>query len=407
MDKSTKNNGHQRNSGVELLRILAMLMIVLNHSPFSFLQGNILPHSGDLTLVTQAVLSSFGGIGDVLFFGITAWYLCDRAPSFRQSCKRAWKLEQELLFYSIGLFVLVAFVQFTFQDLLGLGTIGLLTLGVKSLFPTIMGFWWYPSAYILFTLLHYWIGDWVKSLSGKQHAMLCLVSLTIWSWTPLSKLYMSYGLLLFIFQYILISFVHWHTNIFSAHIGRIFAVTGFTLTIVGILLVFSLIGMSPHLGYFNSPRGLPALLTGVGLIVIASKSTWKSPIINYFASTMLAPYLILTYPAWNNYLQTSVKIFETGKTDWLIITTYFFTALIFISACFFIDVTRQKIFKVFLRRRGHWIDTLCNNLNSCRFLNTSTGSSRFGVCGLSESAGVEQASGDVVGEVAKTQGDAS
>ena len=134
----------ERNSSIELLRLVAMLMIVARHyitlNPFME-QFSTQP----LTFTTMFYewIVSLGKIGVAVFFIISAWYLCEEThPTIRKGLKRAWILEREVLFYSLGL--MLVFVVFQ-PDLISKKTIAL------SFIPTISGsYWWYVTAYALF-----------------------------------------------------------------------------------------------------------------------------------------------------------------------------------------------------------------------------------------------------------------
>ena len=70
----TKRKG--RNSNVEMLRLVAMASITLNHFPWDYLVLG----SGDEACLAQFIVnlvSNFGGLGDCLFFGISAWYMSE------------------------------------------------------------------------------------------------------------------------------------------------------------------------------------------------------------------------------------------------------------------------------------------------------------------------------------------
>ena len=97
-----------RNSNIELLRIVGMLFIVWNH----YLENDLLNWASIPLRSFSVLFSRLGGVGDTLFFGITAYYLCAQEnKTLRQSAKRIWKLEKQLLFYSWILFALVCLIQ--------------------------------------------------------------------------------------------------------------------------------------------------------------------------------------------------------------------------------------------------------------------------------------------------------
>lgn len=87
--KRHKTADVSRNSWFELLRILSMLFILWTHlgrlPGYSQTQGGGWPFQ---------LLPYLGGVGDDLFFGLTAWFLCEKASSFRTSCRRVWQLEK-------------------------------------------------------------------------------------------------------------------------------------------------------------------------------------------------------------------------------------------------------------------------------------------------------------------------
>lgn len=86
-----------RNSNVELVRLIAMVMIVLNHTPWVnclYVDPNIgyIQRLG-MTL-TVSFLSNWGGVGDCLFFIISAWFLCEENQSLKRNIARCWHLEK-------------------------------------------------------------------------------------------------------------------------------------------------------------------------------------------------------------------------------------------------------------------------------------------------------------------------
>ena len=75
-----------KQSNFELLKVVAMLMIVCHH------------------LITQIAFNIDTQLTG-LFFMVSAWFLCIRAEAFqmKKSMSRIWSLEKVMLFYSIGI----------------------------------------------------------------------------------------------------------------------------------------------------------------------------------------------------------------------------------------------------------------------------------------------------------------
>lgn len=98
-----------RSSSFELLRIVAMLGIAFNHV---LIQDRMLGQPLGVRSINK-VLTNFGGVGDVVFFGLTAWFLCaQQTLSIKRNWRRIWLLERQVLFYSWLFFALYCGARF-------------------------------------------------------------------------------------------------------------------------------------------------------------------------------------------------------------------------------------------------------------------------------------------------------
>lgn len=127
-----------------------MLMIISHH----FVAKNAFNVDTDISGLTfNKIFLQFIGnhafVGNNLFFMVSAWFLCSTAPnlSVRDSLKKIWKLDRQMLFYSI---VLVAgFYIFDNQIYTQMGGGGL-----NYIFPLSTNLWWYPTSYAIFLLFY-------------------------------------------------------------------------------------------------------------------------------------------------------------------------------------------------------------------------------------------------------------
>lgn len=80
--------GGQRNSSIELLRIIAMFMILMHH--FVVHNGyDVLNLSlGPERIFLQLVMQGGGKVGVVIFFSISAWFFLDREQTIKSNLKR-------------------------------------------------------------------------------------------------------------------------------------------------------------------------------------------------------------------------------------------------------------------------------------------------------------------------------
>ena len=143
LHRASHAKGKVRNSSIELLRVIAMLLIVTQHSVVhSICNPSTAPLSVPMLFATMLGADTTGSIGVLLFFGISAWFLCnDGNPSVRSALKRIWLVEREMLFYAWGILLLRIILGHTPPNA---------SLVVYSLFPGITGLWWYMTAYIIF-----------------------------------------------------------------------------------------------------------------------------------------------------------------------------------------------------------------------------------------------------------------
>ena len=93
-----KKRFKNRESGIELLRIIAMLLIVLHHE----VMHNALPVLDQELSVKKLTLQLFyftpGKVGIALFFIISAWFVVDKTPSLRLSCRKVWIFRERTSF---------------------------------------------------------------------------------------------------------------------------------------------------------------------------------------------------------------------------------------------------------------------------------------------------------------------
>lgn len=152
-----------RNSSIELLRIIATYLIILRHFVvFNTLDVWSQPLSVN-KLVLEGILYPSGKVGVVLFFLISAWFLCESSTDIKASFKRVWILEREILFYSFALLALFYCIdrkQIT-KSLL-----------VKTVFPISTNLWWYVTSYAIFLVLMPFVSKGLRALGEKftRHA---------------------------------------------------------------------------------------------------------------------------------------------------------------------------------------------------------------------------------------------
>ena len=363
----------KRNSSIELLRIIAMLMIVSHHYVYhngEFL-NNLPPFSGKEYFFL--LIESMGSIGVMLFFAISAWYLCqEKKPSLWKNMRRAWLLEREVLFYSITLFLIFFIYK---RDLFSSRLI------LSSLFPTATALWWYVTAYVVFLFLEPSLTVGLRQIGKKMHGCLVLSFMILWAFlsglSPIPLFGANIGsFAYFVFIYTTIAFYRWYMEDLGTRFAVVILIIGVCL-ITSSILVLQICGtllQSPSLRagstYLTSSIiKLPVLLIGFGSIIIAEKKYFCNRIINLIASTTFGIYLIHEYPIIRHYLWNSqYGISEVYNKPLAILVAMGFVLSVFIS-CIFLDIVRQGLFKITVEKnKGMYFNKLSLHISKYKFI---------------------------------------
>lgn len=334
----------QRNSNVEILRIIAMYLIIWTHLG----PGDAIS-SLDYPILAKLLSYGGGSIGDVLFFSISAWYLCvGTTPDLRSTLSRIWKLEKQLLFYSLGMFLICSAV-YLFTDYPMLQSLfDWVHLGVVSVAPTLFGLWWYPTAYIIFLLFLPLLNVGLKTIGQQFHGVLAVALLAVFGTIPYFSNNMSLGILLFIYQYVLISYVRWYLPQIERSMRWAWG-----LFLGGMLLViasFAVQELIPSFGYGSEPWKIPSLAAAFGLLLIANQAKphhWRA--INTIATSTLPVYLVHLYwpvTMWLQFVMGTVFRLTNPANPWITFMIHAVMLALIFAAVVIIDLIRRKIFSL-------------------------------------------------------------
>lgn len=173
----------QRNSRVELLRIICMLMIVTYHYSIYGFYSQDLMYSPNKVLVE--LLSLCGQVGVSVFVLISGYYMVDSAYSFR---KFSLFLGQ-LWFYTLG--ALLVFLIFVPDS--GLITREILSM---SLLPISKGHYWFATSFFVLMLLSPYLNFFIKNADRRMLLSAIAILLLIYTVLPsLFAIQLSYSTL--------------------------------------------------------------------------------------------------------------------------------------------------------------------------------------------------------------------
>lgn len=360
------SSGEVRNSSFELLRLLAMYMIILHHH----VVHNPFPVYDEPASVSQFIYTCFlplGKIGVDIFFGISAWFLCqNRDLSPRKSLKRIWVLERQMLFYS--LLLMLGLVLF---DRKGISRSQI----VYSVFPLISNLWWYPTNYALFLLFYPFVTVGLRKMGQRMHGYLAVILLVVWGLiyglTPNDYVgFLASTFVSFIYQYLLISYYRWYLKKASKILGWSMVGLG-SAAVLGLILfgdwmrTFTHGGFPPMIfDYINRESKLPLLLIAFGALLVADRIHIRSRLINYLAKGTFGVYLMHDYPPVRALLWGRFDIRKVWGQDAAVVYSLALVLLIFM-VCLAIDLIRDRLFALTIdRHKGRWFELLADRIQS-------------------------------------------
>lgn len=285
--KSSLVPSKSRNSSIELLRILAMLFIVISHYS---VHGQLQIADASITFNRLLLnLAKTGGLGVDIFVLISSYFLVNSSLKF----KKVLKLIFQVLFYSAliyFLFVIAGLKTFEVKEF------------IRCLLPATTNQYWFFTVYLVLYLIHPFLNKFIENITEKQHLMLILFSVFIWSIIPtFLNGYNFYGneLVLFVMLYFLGSYMRLYPlNPKKEKILGILLILGGTIASLAFMAIGKLLPFLNinHLGNTS----IFVILVAVGLFVLFKNlNIGTSNVVNNIAKCTFGVYLIHD----NNYVR--------------------------------------------------------------------------------------------------------
>ena len=306
-----------RDSGIELLKIFAIFVIVINHTVQSLTnEAYNIPNNGFVIDISRAttniqcillqIFRHFGVLGNSVFFICSAWFLL-KSKNWN---KKKWLfMVIEIWVVSIVIFII------TYIILHGNISIGII---ISSLFPTTFGNNWYMTCYLLFYPIHPILNSIVNMMNQRQlfRSTLVMVFLYVFMNFINCSWFFSSAIILWITIYFAIAYMQKYLMSFVDNIREniilfIIGVIGF----IGIILITDICGLYSQVLSDKVMRWVnncnPFLLAmSIAMFNIARNIHFKNRFINYISKLSLLIYIrheniiLRTYfrPAMWNYV---------------------------------------------------------------------------------------------------------
>lgn len=277
----------ERNSCIEVLRILSMLAIIATH----YVEINYLDYLDVSVITFNRVFLEFmragAKIGVNIFVLITGYFLIDR--EFRW--KRIMKLSGTVWFYSIvldAISYMLGYRELTLKNL------------ADTCFPILMQKHWFVTVFMGLELIFPFLNKGLKALNRKEHFRLILLLLFMTSVIPTftAQQYFYSNFLWFIVLYCIAAYIRLYPGGHSYSYRLLLAGGAEFLLILLSIFVFDCLGLRypsllQHRFYFTTMNTILTALCAVSIFGFAVQlRPTHSRLVNKMGSAMFAVYLI-------------------------------------------------------------------------------------------------------------------
>ena len=278
-----------RNSAMELLRIVSMIMIVFHH--FAVHGGFKFGTSFSITHFWYNLIVMGGKIGVNIFVLISGYYLIDNNKKLFDVTKII-KFIGQTWFYSVGIYaigILTGIVDFNIKG------------AIKTLFPIIFSRYWFASTYFVLYLLHPFLNKLLRSIDKSLYQKLLLLLVVCWSIIPTftSSSFQSNSLLWFVTLYTIAGYIKLYglNKKFSTKHYSLFFLALLILTYSSSVVIMALGNkwdfFVEYITFFYGQEKLTTLLISLSLFMcFATLKMNYHRSINTWASASFGVYLI-------------------------------------------------------------------------------------------------------------------
>lgn len=356
-------DGGARNSNLESLRILSMVLIVMHHYAIhGFVQINL---SYSLNKYIVDCLSVGGKLGVDCFILISGFFMVNS----RFTVKKLFRLLGEVWFYSIGITILFLTVLTPIMpiDLEGI---------VKTILPVIYSTYWFVTDYIILMILSPFINEFINIMEKQLHRKLICLLILLWSILPtfLANTMAFSDLGWFITLYFISGYIRKYANGPYNNAKKHFSVAFiFVLILILSVISFNVLGrivhsdvLLSHSRYFSKQNSVIVLIIAVELFIGALRLKKRAyPYVNIVSSATFGVYLIhdnfyLRPYLWGNILKNA-KMYDS---QYLIIHACMSIFTVYVM-CTLIDLIRQiSVERIYLYILDKYLPCIVNKVKT-------------------------------------------
>ena len=307
----------ERESVIELYKVIAIFLIVLSHviqtlTEPNYVLGigegtfiNIATATTNLNVLLLAVFRICGALGNNMFFICSAWFLVN---SKKMSLKKVVHMILDV--WIINMIVLIALrsigVQLQISDT------------VKTFFPTTFANNWYITCYLLFYMIHPFLNRMIEQLSINEHLALTSFLFVIYFIVPVLpleeiNLFFANEFVIFLATYVIVSFIEIYKNEWTENLKFNECIL-FVSIISYVVLILCVDFLGLRTNYFlnrlvrwNMNNSLFMFLIAFSSFNIMKKKKFINRSINYLSSLSLLVYIFHENLAFRRYLRPVIE----------------------------------------------------------------------------------------------------
>lgn len=337
-----------RNSGVELLKVFAILLICMSHCVQTLENyADFLVSVEEPQLLILKILRHDGNFGNVIFVICSSYFLLKSTKSKKE---KAVGLLLDSQTISVGMFALCGVlgallsvpIEYTFEYV------------SSQLFPDLYEQVWFVPTYVAFYLIHPYLNEFIGRIGRKKHFEICLLIVVFYSIASLINAYPLYSKFLgFICIYFLVAYMALYCEGFMKNKKKnILIFFASALTFLATVIVRNYLGFKfeifetyPVVSFMLSAVTLPMFMS---LFNLALNTSFKSRFINNLSSCSLFVYCI-----HENYIVRTVirpaiyeALIDSFGEDNLLIYAFVMFAMVVILSFIAANIYKKTLHKL-------------------------------------------------------------
>lgn len=307
----------ERESGIELYKVIAIFLIVLSHviqtlTEPNYVLGigegtfiNIATATTDLNVLLLALFRICGALGNNMFFICSAWFLVN---SKKMSLKKVIHMILDVWIINMIVFLGLHAIGIQFQ----------ISDTVRTFFPTTFANNWYITCYLLFYLIHPFLNRMLEQLKISEHFALTSFLFMIYFIIPVLpleeiNLFFANELVIFLATYVIVSFIKIYKNEWTENLKLNKGIL-FVSIVSYVALILSVDYLGLRTNYFlnrlvrwNMNNSLFMFLIAFSSFNMMKKKKFINRTINYFSSLSLLVYIFHENLAFRRYFRPVIE----------------------------------------------------------------------------------------------------